>query len=73
MDTITSISQLDALYGAANPVSLTKEVPRLTAAYRRWIEAAPFLALATSGPGGMDCSPRGDPAGKLFDLSLIHI
>ena len=27
------------------------------------IEAAPFFALATCGPDGLDCSPRGDPAG----------
>jgi uncharacterized protein len=27
------------------------------------IEAAPFFALATNGPGGLDCSPRGDPPG----------
>ena len=25
--------------------------------------AAPFFAFATSGPEGLDCSPRGDPAG----------
>ncbi len=27
------------------------------------IEASPFVALATSGPEGLDCSPRGDVAG----------
>ncbi len=31
--------------------------------YRRWIEASPFAVLATSGPHGLDASPRGDPAG----------
>jgi PPOX class probable FMN-dependent enzyme len=25
--------------------------------------ASPFVVLATSGPGGLDCSPRGDAAG----------
>ena len=31
--------------------------------YRAFIEAAPFFALATGGPGGLDCSPRGDAPG----------
>ncbi|MEM6973518.1 MAG: MSMEG_1061 family FMN-dependent PPOX-type flavoprotein [Pseudomonadota bacterium] len=60
---IADLDALLALYGAVNPVSLAKETPGLTPAYRRWIEQAPFFALATIGPGGLDCSPRGDPAG----------
>jgi uncharacterized protein len=61
--TITSIAELEALYGEINPISLRKETPRLTPAYRQMIEAAPFCAVATTGPGGLDCSPRGDGAG----------
>jgi PPOX class probable FMN-dependent enzyme len=61
---ITTTDQLeavfpDALVGAA----ITKEIGHINAAYRALIEAAPFFALATSGPEGLDCSPRGDPAG----------
>ena len=33
------------------------------ARYRGLIDASPFVALATSGPEGLDCSPRGDPPG----------
>jgi uncharacterized protein len=66
--TIETIEQLEALYGEPGAISLTKEVNHLTPVYRRWIEAAPFLALATSGPGGLDCSPRGDPAGELLHV-----
>jgi uncharacterized protein len=66
--TIETIEQLEALYGEPGAISLTKEVQQLTPEYRRWIEAAPFLALATSGPGGLDCSPRGDPAGELLHV-----
>ena len=65
---ITTIEALEALYDAVNPVSLAKETPALTAEYRRWLEKAPFLALATVGPGGLDCSPRGDAAGQLFRI-----
>ncbi len=60
---IRSVADLDALYGETNPVSLRKEVPSLTPAYQRMLASSPFCAVATSGPGGLDCSPRGDPKG----------
>ncbi|MFD1694044.1 pyridoxamine 5'-phosphate oxidase family protein [Roseibium aestuarii] len=58
--TITTLDALTELYGTSSPASLVKVSPRLTADYRRLIEASPFCALATSGPEGLDCSPRGD-------------
>ncbi len=66
MPDVTTLDELAALYGAVNPNSLRKEVGHLTTAYRTWIERAPFVAVATSGEGGLDCSPRGDPAGQLI-------
>ncbi len=57
---------LDTIYGTVNPNSLAKETNHLTAAYRNWIEQAPFMAVASGGNGGMDCSPRGDKPGQLF-------
>lgn len=66
MTDVTTLDELAALYGAVNPNSLRKEVPQLTSAYRSWMERSPFVAIATSGPGGLDCSPRGDPAGQLI-------
>jgi PPOX class probable FMN-dependent enzyme len=60
---VTSLAALEALYQPASGVALTKEIDRLNAPYRALIEAAPFFALATSGPGGLDCSPRGDAPG----------
>jgi uncharacterized protein len=64
--TISTVAELEALYGPVNPISLSKETAELTPDYRRWIEAAPFFAFASSGPGGLDCSPRGDASGQLF-------
>lgn len=61
--TIDSIEQLDAWYGAPVPTSITKELDHVSEHYRQFIEAAPFVVIATSGPEGLDCSPRGDPAG----------
>lgn len=63
MTRITTLGELDALYGAPNPASLFKELDRLIPEYRAFIEASPFVLVATAGPGGTDCSPRGDPKG----------
>ena len=57
---IRTVEELEAIYGQASPNSLIKVADRLTPEYRAWIEASPFCALATSGPEGLDCSPRGD-------------
>jgi PPOX class probable FMN-dependent enzyme len=61
--TITTLSELEALYGEVNKASLLKETDRIVPEYRAFIEAAPFVALATRGPEGLDCSPRGDGPG----------
>lgn len=63
MSIIRSMAQLDVIYGAPDQVaeaSSAKVADHVTPEYRRFIEAAPFLALATVGPEGLDCSPRGD-------------
>lgn len=60
---ITSETELEALYDAPVPTSILKEVDHITDDYRKLIEASPFAILATSGPEGLDCSPRGDPSG----------
>ncbi len=61
---IATLAELEALYTPA-PVaaSTVKEVDRITPHYRRLIEASPFVVLATVGPEGIDCSPRGDRPG----------
>ncbi len=65
MDThvVATVAQLEALYGLPGETSLVKEVDHVTPDYRAYIEAAPFVALATAGPEGLDCSPRGDRLG----------
>ncbi|MES2073481.1 MAG: pyridoxamine 5'-phosphate oxidase family protein [Pseudomonadota bacterium] len=60
---ISSIAQLEALYGAVGVASIRKEVDYLHPHYRALISASSFAVLATSGPDGLDASPRGDPAG----------
>jgi uncharacterized protein len=61
---ITTIEALDRLYpDAPYGPAVIKEADHVTPQYRKLIEAAPFVVLATSGPEGLDCSPRGDPPG----------
>jgi PPOX class probable FMN-dependent enzyme len=60
---VKSIAELEALYGAPQETSTVKEVPHLTPSYRAYVEASPFVSLATVGPEGLDCSPRGDRPG----------
>lgn len=60
---IASVDELKAIYGDVAEASILKVTRALTPEYRAMIEASPFVALATVGPEGMDCSPRGDLGG----------
>lgn len=60
MTIIRTPDELKAIYGDVSEASVAKVVPCLTAAYRQMIQSSPFVALATVGPEGLDCSPRGD-------------
>jgi PPOX class probable FMN-dependent enzyme len=74
--TITTTEQLESLYAdAPYGPALIKEVDRITPQYRKLIEAAPFVVIATSGPEGLDCSPRGDPPGfvRVIDEKTLVI
>ena len=60
---VTTMDQLMGLYEVPSDVSVAKEIDHVSDHYRAFIEAAPFFALATGGPDGLDCSPRGDAPG----------
>jgi len=72
---ITTVDELEALYGTPSGPAVAKEVDRLTKGYRAMIEAAPFAVIATVGPEGVDCSPKGDPAGfiRVIDDATLAI
>ena len=74
MSTITSIAELESIYNL-KPVlaSTVKEIAYIAPAYKNLIELSPFVALATIGPEGLDCSPRGDLAGfvKVLDARTL--
>ncbi len=63
MSVISTIDELEAIYGCPGEASMVKVADRITPSYRVLIEKSPFAALATSGPEGLDCSPRGDLPG----------
>ena len=64
MKKITTLNELESIYPRpAAKRALWKEIDHINDHYRRFIEASPFLVLATSGDNGIDCSPRGDPPG----------
>ena len=60
---IADVATLERLYGRPAGASVEKEVSYIHPHYQRMIELSPFVVLATCGPGGLDTSPRGDPAG----------
>jgi PPOX class probable FMN-dependent enzyme len=72
---VTSIEQLESIYGEPVARSLAKEIDHISEHYRAFIEKAPFVTVATCGPEGLDCSPRGDPPGfvRVVDEKTLMI
>lgn len=72
---LTTLAQLEALYDDPLTRSLFKEIDHISDHYRAFIEKAPFVVVATSGPEGLDCSPRGDPPGfvRVVDEKTVLI
>lgn len=75
MRTIASVEELEGLYGLPFERARLKELDNINDHYRQFIETSPFLVLATRGAKGIDCSPRGDPAGfvRVVDERTIQI
>ena len=63
MSLVTSLAELEAIYGKPVEASIVKEADWITPEYSALIAASPFAALASAGPQGLDCTPRGDGAG----------
>lgn len=65
---VTTVAALEALYEQPAPPALAKEAGALTPGYAALVRAAPFCVLATAGPEGLDCAPRGDAPGFVHVL-----
>src|SRR3990172_6151620 len=75
MHRITTLEQLDALYGEPVQGAVVKEIDYISDHYKAFIDKAPFVVVATVGPEGLDCSPRGDPPGfaRVVDKKTVLI
>jgi PPOX class probable FMN-dependent enzyme len=73
--TITTVEQLEALYGHAAGAAVWKEIDHINDGYGAFIKASPFFALASNGPEGVDVSPRGDDPGfvRIADAKTLMI
>jgi uncharacterized protein len=73
MSIIATTEELEAIYGLPGETSTVKVADRITPSYRALIEKSPFAALATAGPEGLDCSPRGDMPGfiRIHDVKTL--
>ena len=72
---VTTDAELDEIYDAPMEASIIKEIDHISAHHRVFIEKSPFVVVASSGPEGLDCSPRGDPAGfvRVVDRRTVLI
>lgn len=71
---VTSVAALEAIYDTPRWAAVAKETDSVIAPYRAFVEASPYLTLATVGAEGVDCSPRGDAPGfvrVLDDKTLL--
>ena len=73
MTIINSIGELEALYGQPVERAVWKEIDHINDHYRQFIESSPFIIMATYGEKGIDCSPRGDPAGFVRVVDSKHL
>jgi PPOX class probable FMN-dependent enzyme len=74
-DMLTTVEQLEEIYGKPHERSLWKEIDHLNEDYRSFVKASPFVVFSSHGPGGMDCSPKGDAPGfvKILDDRTLAI
>jgi PPOX class probable FMN-dependent enzyme len=72
---VKSVEQLESFFGEPMPTALANEIDHINGGYRQLIEAAPFVVIATGGPGGLDCSPKGDAPGfvRIVDDKTLMI
>ena len=72
--TVTSLAQLEAIYGTPHERSLSKEISFLNEDYQAFVKASPLIVLASVGEGGTDCAPKGDFPGfvKILDERTVE-
>jgi PPOX class probable FMN-dependent enzyme len=69
-------AELRAVIGSPTELVQSKISERLNELTRQFIERSPFVCIATASPaGGLDVSPRGDPAGfvRILDERTLFL
>jgi len=74
-NTISTVKELEAIYGEPVKQALVKEIDHISDHYRAFIERSPFMVLSSVAKEGLDCSPRGDPPGfvRVIDEKTVII
>ncbi len=76
MAAIEDEAELRSVIGSPTELVQGKIADRLNALTRQFIERSPFVCIATASPdGGLDVSPRGDPAGfvRILDERTLFL
>ncbi|MEQ3554087.1 MSMEG_1061 family FMN-dependent PPOX-type flavoprotein [Pseudonocardia nematodicida] len=68
MEEITDETRLREIIADAAPAIRDKARDHVDPVTAEFLAASPFFLLATTGPDGVDVSPRGDPAGCILVL-----
>jgi uncharacterized protein len=67
-------AELRDAIGSPKEIVFDKQTDRLNHLTRQFIERSPFVCVATADPdGGLDVSPRGDPAGFVRVLDEVTL
>lgn len=62
-DAVPHAKALREIYRQPHELVLRKQIDRIDDAARAFVQASPFVVLATNGPAGADASPRGGAPG----------
>ena len=75
MPVLKNAEDLRAIYGEPHARSVAKEISYLNGQYQAFVKASPFVVLASSGEGGLDCSPKGDTPGfvRIIDERTLAV
>jgi uncharacterized protein len=69
VEVVRNLEELREVVPEPHPALWEKDIGRIDESARTFIDASPFLLLATSAPdGSCDVTPRGDPAGSVLVL-----
>lgn len=71
-DLLKSIEELEGRYDVPGKTSRNKVRDTLSPAMQTWLSYSRFFIISTAGRDGLDCSPRGDEAGRAFRVLNEH-